>query len=372
MNSVARVASSSTVRRVRRALACLGALAPAFAVAGAGTMWTTVEPISETVTYSTNATTSPAVPALVTYVGYRVTVLNDGGNTINNIRFTGSTSVTDPDERAVFSSAEGANCVTTNTDRTAIECTIGQLRAGQAFPEFVVFFRAPVKVVNGVADDPDQDRVAFSGITYYAEGTGGVPQSVPQNSTEFWAAGPVTLGTFNPEVVKSAVPRAGGTFFTGAGAVPFGSDLFATSVVVPPAPTYTRATIVEAPEGIVNCNNFSQCFSSTLTIPGTFSPFLGITLRQDASTLKPGFKLAQLIIEYTSDSGITTLLSIASNTCQRTNGLPVPTGDGVPCIDECKVFKNGPDRSDPEWTAALAGDLQCRLVNTNNGRFIIR
>ena len=91
-----------------------GAAGSAFA--GAGIVNTLVEPLSDAVTYSTLATTSPARPALTTtYVGYKVTVTSDPGNsnTINNVIFTGKTTVTGgAGEKAIFSSAEGASCDT--------------------------------------------------------------------------------------------------------------------------------------------------------------------------------------------------------------------------------------------------------------------
>src|SRR5690349_15725540 len=151
------------------------------ALAGAGIITTTVTPLTNSVTYSSTATTVPPRPALVTFVGYTVTVTNGGGNTINNIVFTGAATVTDTDEKAVFSSAEGASCTTTNADHTAVQCTIGQLTAGRSFPTFALFFTAPAKdtatpLPNGDSAHCDTtDCVHFNGATIYAEGTGGVP-----------------------------------------------------------------------------------------------------------------------------------------------------------------------------------------------------
>ena len=126
-----------------------------------------------------------------------------------------------------------------------------------------------MKAVNGIADNEAQDSAKFSGITYYAEGTGGVPQSPPQNSTVPWAAPDVVLGTPSPINVKSSVPKTGGKFFTGSG-VTTRSDPFATSVNVPAASTYTaEASIDEATFTTIvsgsspttlTCTNFTPCF----------------------------------------------------------------------------------------------------------------
>src|SRR4051812_14628019 len=97
--------------RVRAALlTCACAAAPMTAGAMSGELTTTVTPLSQAVTYSTLASTSPARPQLDTYVGYTVTVANASKNTITHINFTGSTLVTDGNEKAVFSSVEGASC----------------------------------------------------------------------------------------------------------------------------------------------------------------------------------------------------------------------------------------------------------------------
>src|SRR5580765_7415888 len=132
-----------------RVLATLLGLAFAsVAVAGAGLVTTAVTPLSGNVTYSIPATTNP----LVTYIGYTVAIANGGGNTVNNIVFTAQTAVTNTAEAATFSSADGATCATTNAAKTAISCSIGQLKAGKAFPTFAVFFLAPAKV-GTVAND---------------------------------------------------------------------------------------------------------------------------------------------------------------------------------------------------------------------------
>jgi len=280
------------VRRVQSAflfIALAGTLVSSDVFAGAGIVTTQVAPLSLNVTYSIPATTSPAKPALVTYVGYAVNIRSDptNTNTINNVRFTATTSVTDSTEKATFDSAEGATCVPTNPDGTSIECTIGQLRAGQTYPTFAVFFRAPEKATTA----PLVDEVAFSGITYYAEGTGGVDNSIPQNSTVSWSSLPVTLGTTNPTVVKSAVPKNGGTLFTGDGAVATSTDTWTTTVSVPPTAAYTTADIAETVSPLTCAPDLLTCSTTTLKIPGSFAQLV-ITLRRDVSTIAKSAKIS--------------------------------------------------------------------------------
>lgn len=349
---------SSLSARLGAAFSLSAALfVPASALAGAGSLTTVVAPLSPAVTYSSPAAGN--TPALNTYVGYLVSVANGGGNTINNIRFTGTASATDTDEMVAFSSAEGISCTASGG---TIECAIGQLKAGEARPAFAVFFRAPVKdsatpLPNGnPAACATTDCVSFSGISYYAEGTGG-PTSPPQNSTTLWAAAPVTLGTFNPTLVKSALPRGGGSLFTGSGGVSLGSDPFATSVNVPPGASFTTAEINESPDGI-GCTNFSACFRSDISIPGSFSPYLTIVLRQDASTILKGTKIESVLIEYTGSAGTTLLGLCASPT--------TPRSDGIPCIAKRVYYKS---RSTPGWTADLDGDFEWTLINLGNGSY---
>ncbi len=340
-------------------LAC--AAVPTTASAGAGVLNTTVTPLSASVSYSALASTSPARPRLDTFIGYTVTIANAGGNTINNISFTGSTLVTDGDEQAVFDSVEGATCTTPTA--TTIHCVIGQLKAGQTFPTFAVFFKAPVKdtvspLPDGVAGScTTTDCMAFSGITYYAEANGGANSPV-DNSIAEWVSGPVTLGTFSETLVKSAVPKRGGSLFTGSGGVSSSADPFATTVAVPAGTAFTTAEIHETPDNINCTNNFSACFRSEITIPGSFSPYLTIVLRQDASTILRGTKIDSVLIEYTGAGEAVFVGDCASAT--------TPRSDGVPCIAKKTYYKNSKTAG---WTAELDGDFEWTLINLKNGSY---
>lgn len=338
-------------------------------LAGAGSLTTTVERLQDKVTYSVGG-----VNPLVTFVGYKVTIKNEGGNTINNIRFTGTTTVTDLSETVQFSApAEGATCTTVSNPAGApinaqtISCGIGQLSADQAYPTFAVFFRAPVKGTS----DTVPDIINFYGVTYYAEGTGGA-KSTPLNSTGVWPELPqtaadiaVVLGTNNPTLVRSSVPKAGGTFFTGDGAASKGSDRFTTWVNVPPADKFSTADIEET--FTTNCNNFVVCWGSNITIDGnntsTYLPYLTIVLRQDALNIVKGTQIESVTIEYEYlDS---------DNQTQRYPVGPcadkiTPLDNGLPCIAERTFYKNSRVGG---WTLELDGDFEWKLISLKNGRF---
>lgn len=351
-----------SVRRWTRlaALACLP-LMPGIAQAGAGVLTTEVTPLSPEVTYSSLASASPARPALDTYAGFLVRIVNGGGNTINNVRFVGSSTVTDAQERALFASLDGATGCQVGADQTSLSCDIGQLRGGEAAPAFVVFFKAPVK--DTVSPTPDgqagacasTDCLRFSGITYYAEGTGGLENSTPQNSTAPWSA-EVTLGTFNPTRVKSAVQKSGGRLFTGSGGLSVDADRFATTVVVPPGTLATTAEIAEISEPV--CSVLSECFSTVITIPGTFTPYLTIIVRVDAAAIPRGTKIESVTVQYEGgDVGL-----CASPT--------TPRSDGLPCIAARRAYP-GNSKQGSSFPVELENDFEWTLINTRNGSYKI-
>jgi hypothetical protein len=72
-------------------------------------------------------TVSNSRPPLITYMAFKVDVVNNSTNTINNVRLVGSTSVA----AASFVPSSGLACVTT-TGANVIECSIGQLRGSGA------------------------------------------------------------------------------------------------------------------------------------------------------------------------------------------------------------------------------------------------
>lgn len=360
--------SSSVSPSSRQLLRAMGALLVGAAslahgpsaLAGAGIITTTVTPLQDNVTYSAPAT--GGAPSLNTFIGYAVTVGSAAGNTntINNVRFTGTTVVTDAAEKAVFSASDGLAC-TPGMDGTTIECAIGQLRAGESV-SFAVFFAAPQKVTNGVADGAGLDGVSFTGITFYAEGTGG-PNSVPQNSTVPWSAGAVTLGTANPTLVKSAVQKSGGSVFTGSGAAATGADTWTTTVVVPAAASYTTASIAESTD-VPLAPDLTDKSTSELTIPGSFANLV-IKLRRDASTILKGAKIASARVYYSNptvpDPRVVYPYEVLPCSDTTYGVLPQP---GIPCLNRRVEYTK---RSAPalDWV----GDWEFEILALDNGRY---
>jgi hypothetical protein len=398
------VRSGPTPRRQARCAGGLGAvglaaalLAPAGALAGVGDILNT-----EVTARSTNVTYSAGLAGgepLRTYIGYTFTTTYSGTtNTTNFVYLQGLILATDRDERVQFDAANSdprcsaATVTFEGKPATQLTCQVArQFKPGDPAVGIEVVFVAPEQKLNGVADRPGEDLVTLIGDTLYAEGaTDGSPVG---NDTVAWV-GPgftrvpvVTLGTSNPTNVRSVVPKGGVKLYTGERGEPrvdgMVDDPFATKVDVPAGSLYSTADITEPTTGVVQgidgCNNFTRCYSSRLTIPGTFSPYLSVRVRQDATTLVPGFKLGNLLIAYESDRGVVSDLTVAGHSCTRSaDGSPqAPTtvdgnGDPIPCIVECKVFKKTRDRSDPEWTSNLAGDVQCWLINSKNGTYRIK
>lgn len=350
-----------TFRRVAAQLSLAGlALTGGAAHAAAGDITISVEALSDNVTYSRAGTTSPARPALDTFVGYRVSVANVGGNTINNISVVGAAAVTDPQEQALAASVDGPYACTLSGN--AVNCAIGQLKAGQAAAPFVVFFKAPLKDANtpitpdGQAGACDTtDCVRFSGQLLYAETTGGA-NSVPQNSISAFGPVDVTLGTNNPTLVRSAVQKTGGTLFTGDAALTTASVPFATRLAVPASTTYTTAEINLSP--VSGCSVLSQCFTSSITAPGTFSPYLTITLRLDASAIVKGTKIESVTVQY---EGLDVGLCASPTT---------PRNDGLPCIASRKEYSKN-SRNGAAFPIELEGDFEWILLNIRNGSYKI-
>jgi hypothetical protein len=344
----------------------------AFEFSNAPNSTKTVGAISDEVTY---AKPSESLKTFVAFnVGSGNLLTNVSGNTVNNATIKFIASVTDRFETLKLHRPSfylnGLPCsypLTAQPGTLVITCTVRQFKAGATFPAFSVFYEAPAKVdLNGVGDAPGTDFVRLDIEVTYSEGTsGGNPQ--PNNSVAVTDGETVTLGTFNPTLVKSAVPTDGGSFFTGQFGVTLDSDRYATKVTLPSSAKSSRATIEEtnwctAPEQ----NFFRNCWQTNLTIEeadsasttSIFDPYLTIILRQDANNIVPGTKIESVVLLYSED-GVSNFVPVddcASPTTPRT--------DGKPCIAQRKHYKN---RSVPGWTADLDNDFEWGLINIRNG-----
>lgn len=353
---------------------------------------TTITRLSDAVTYSALAQQKPARPALTTYVGYLVSITNNGTNTLNNVYFTGESYI-DGTRKAIFTLSDGSPCVQGASDTKAL-CNLGQVRSGQ-LRDFVVFFAAPLA--------PDLlpapvEQVSFSGTTFFAEGTSDSPTSPPNSSSPSNVAS-VALGTDNPSRVKTGVRKPGGALFTGDGVPTAASPaaIFASLMTVPALPgtnNYGFAELCESQPNITNpecapspnlaanacplnvsCLDFVDVtvrdkeggnklrFTPT-TVTDPLKQYLSITLRRDSSVFKGSINNARVyyFFEGTALDPNPGWVEVAA--CDKTAVNPLALVDR--CIWDRGVYKN----NDPEVKAnpALAGDAWIQVIASENGR----
>lgn len=315
----------------------------------------TVTPVPETVSLSRDAATTPVViTAQNTYASYLVSIQNHTTNALNGVTFSATTAVetavtkTAPIESqsayvVIPISPASPSCALTTA--TKIFCTFGTLSPGSSAVSFVVVVKAPTAgtainvnwIVTGYEGNSSNGCCTFNATAR----TQLITQDDPAVRTE----------------LKSFVKGTGGTFFTGNTAVATAADPWTTSVIVPPAfsALYTTATILEGAGSGSCAPDLLTCNASTLTIPGTFG-YLTITLRRDASTIKPGAKIVNAKVYYTHDN----LPLVEVLDCTVTGGPQL----GVPCMERRTAYtkKTAPT---PEWE----GDWEFVIRALDNGRY---
>lgn len=361
---------------LRLAVWCFAVALTPFAAAHELDIRVAVQPLQPTATYSKPATADPVRPATTNYLGYAVSISNLSDDRLDDVHFVGSTQVTAAGEAAVFASATGATC-TPSADGKSIDCAIGPLGRGQAFPTFTLFFATPVRATSLPAGDAaactTTDCVSFSGQVVYTERPSYYRSEV---ESQPWRAPAVALALPAAGVARSAVPSTGLTLATGDGGVSLGTDLFTTQIVVPagyvaPSGSLPTAEILESPDS-VNCSALISCFRSNVTVPGTFSPYLTVVLRVDATNIKRGTKIGSVLVSY---EGLV-IGDCASPTTPRTDGIPciakrvaypVPRPpkrhdlDDRDSTDSAKKPRNAP--------SDLDGDFEWTLINLKNGSY---
>jgi hypothetical protein len=342
----------SIIARILRAGAaawCCAASLAAFA--GSGTLAAQVTPLQDSVTY--------ARAGLAPVIGYLVSVNNAGGNTINDIHFIATLEGPWQGSGGRFDSAEGVAC-TASADGRSIDCAAGQLKAGQAAPTFALFFRARERATPGTPVCAGSECAQLRAALLYAEGNGGLLNSTPQNSQLTLPPVNVALGTATPTLVRSAVTKAGGLLFTGDQAVATSGDLFTASVKVPAAPTYTTGAIAE--QAFAGCSNFVSCAGADIQVPGEFTPYLTITLRQDVLNIRPGTKIGSVVIQYTPTA-------VAGQPAPQPLILGACPGPGQPlsdrpCIDSARTYSKQ-DKPPP----GFEGDFEWTIISRKNGSY---
>jgi len=315
------------------------------AVAADPNVASTVTAVPATVTYSRPNESPP----LITFVAYEISIVNNSKNVLNKVRMVGSTSVAGAEtQTASFVASIGLTCVATNVSATAIECLIGQLRGGGGSSSFIAIFQAPTE---GAA-------VNFAWTHFYSEGANDSGAHTDTNT----GTTSTVLGTPIATELKTYVPPAGGTFFTGSTGVATSSDPWTTTVNVP---SFAKAEVKETSSLLTCAPNLLTCESSELKIPGIF-PKLVVTLRRDVSTIAKGAKINSARITYTDpttpDPRIVYPYELLP--CTDTTWGPLPQV-GIPCLNKRTEYTKRTAPT-PDWI----GDWGFEIWAIDNGRYL--
>ena len=315
------------------------------AIAGDPSVASTVTAVPTTVTYSRPNESPP----LITYVAYEISIVNNSKNVLNKVRVVGSTSVSGSEtQTAPFVASIGLSCSPTNVSATAIECSIGQLRGGGGSSSFVVIFQAPTEGAS----------VNFAWTHFYSEGSNDSGAHTDTNTGTTSTA----LGTPIATELKTYIPPAGGTFFTGSTGVATSSDPWTTTVNVP---SFAKAEVKETSSLQTCAPNLLTCETSELKIPGIF-PKLVITLRRDVSTIAKGAKINSARITYTDpttpDPRIVYPYELLP--CTDTTWGPLPQV-GIPCLNKRTEYTKRTAPT-PDWI----GDWGFEIWAIDNGRYL--
>lgn len=313
------------------------ALVAAPSVHGQGRQITTeISALSDDVTYSS---------ATETYVvGYKVKIENAGGNTVNKVRFVGTTLVEGGTLIAGFKGTDGITCdPVSNGDRTntntTVTCQLGTAGAGFS-KTFYVFYYSPVSA------DTTNRSVTLNATTIYAEGTNDNDNNPPANDTRYDTVASVVLGTTSPSVVKSALTPDGGTFFTAP------VDQFSSKVTIPPQQKSSFVTLLESPStDTTTCSslkNFNTCYKSAITVwdvvfTSSSGNFLTFVLRVDSADIRKGSKIGKVVIRYSAPAvpelNIPAISLADLQFCAKDgSNNPVPNSNYEPCIAKASDF----------------------------------
>ncbi len=245
---------------------------------------------------------SVSQPGKIFYATYNVTISNTSNASVNyklsvyTQVMAGATIIANEysnfAEATGYVTSRGGSCKAPNpTDLTAVTCP--DIDVSKTTPQTISLTFSTPSVVN--AQVPDRIRLRWS-VTFQNQAPVSgfkdvmlttVPDS--QTTTEFF----------------TTVPTTGGLFFTGfkatgtnvpPGGVATSSDLYTTTVQIPPIVNSTTASAKEtqsatnpAPSG---CQNYYlNCFATTLEIPnivypqGSATPYMTIYLRIDKTQI---------------------------------------------------------------------------------------
>lgn len=283
-----------------------------------------------------------AAPPVASFAAYRVTITNNNKNVINHVHVVGATQVIGSSEKAAFAESIGVACAPLDAARTQVKCPVGQLRGRGGSATFTVLFKAPAS----------GQKIVFSWQGIFAEGVKDNPSAAHRDTTGVGTT--VTLlQAPSATQLKTFVPSQGATIFTGLSPIPTPHDQATTTVSVPKA---ASAEIIEFVNPQSCAADLLVCFTTDLTIPGTFANLV-IKLRRDATTIRKYANIANAKVFYAADD--IHFVEVQPCDCMPYN-RPAP---GKPCIESrtAYTYKTAP-------SAALVGDWEFTLLAVDNGR----
>jgi hypothetical protein len=263
---------------------------------------------------------------LASNIVYRIFINNTGGNTVNQVVFTGNSDV-GAYSAFVNIGAANPNCAAASSPVDpsvhSVTCQVGQLKAGDS-REFFLLFQTPTTGTS----------ITFTGTTTFSEGNS--PNTPPANFTD--TIGPKTTALITSTAdqinknVKTVLPPTGGSFFTGPNGAVSSTNQWSTLVALPTttgAVTNNQILLPSAAPVSFACSGdfagyFCYGLQSNIAVIkaidnlGLFlndndSSFIEIKLRQDASSLaviKPIPKIGDVKIFYNSDP--TTIMGVGA------------------------------------------------------------
>lgn len=294
-------------------------------------------------TATPNDTVSVSRQNLTAYIAYRVTLQNTGGNTINQVRLKGSTTTSDGSvasfSSVVVNAGIAPTCGPTGTQATS--CSVGQMKAGTS-SDFFLLFQTPTTTTNPAT-------LTFTLDTTFSEGNS--PNSPPANITEPTITAVVALiTTDDPGInshVKTVLPPAGGTFFTGPNGVVSSTNPFATLMTLPGVTslvTSNRIDLSSVPSfacngtyfcfGLMSEMNVDKALDGSKVFYDVVAPgqFITIVLRQDISSLstkKPVPKVGDVRIFYNPSPLLPGDVGNLVPACSSDTTLPK---ENAPCV----------------------------------------
>ncbi len=324
-------------------------------------------------------------------VSYHVTVANTGNNTVNQVVFKATATVTGAASGiAGYSAFVNLGLADPNCTQPAspavntVTCAIGQLHSG-ASRDFFLIFRAPEAGAT----------IEFAGVTDFSNGNS--PNAPPANVTRL-VSNSMALLAAGGNAVKTVLAPIGGNFFTGTdpGGVPNSKNKSSTFVTVP-STTGTNQTVTNNgiqqdpalntpnnPTGMsFTCNNTTgnagyYCYglSSKIDIrdakngnkvffnivaPGQV---VKIILRQDASSITvklPWPDIGDVRIFY-NPNGVVDGLGAVVPPCTLVNNVPQPPQPDSPCVAYRRDNTVAGGRAIPTTTAPREGGTEIRMT----------